>query len=160
MLKHLSPQNDNFLTDLFNESFKRGLLPIKWKHAQIIPILKPGKRPNKPDSYRSVALTSTLCKLIEKILVKRLNWYFEKHNILIQAQDGFRTKRGTMDSLTKLDYFVKNKKTCIGIFLDISKAFDTIDPMAVTQILKKLESQDLSGTGFMIFSPIELILFT
>ena len=77
--------NSNYLSDIltiFNQSIYTGIVPSNWKVGQVVPILKPGKSPEKCESYRPISLLSCLGKLLEKILVKRLEHYLENNNKL------------------------------------------------------------------------------
>ena len=55
-----------------------------------------------PDSERPIALTSTMCKVMERLVANRLTWYLENHNILTNAQTGFRKNRCTTDQIIRL----------------------------------------------------------
>ena len=55
--------------------------PSSWKEVVLIPVLKPGKDPTVPKSYRPIALSSTLCKLMERMINNRLAWYLEKRDL-------------------------------------------------------------------------------
>ena len=57
---------------LINNVWEGGCLPKEWKHAVIIPIVKPGKQADSPSSYRPIALTSVLCKIMERMITDRL----------------------------------------------------------------------------------------
>ncbi|GFS08373.1 RNA-directed DNA polymerase from mobile element jockey, partial [Elysia marginata] len=86
MLAHLGFKAKRKILSLFNTSWKTGLVPSNWKKAILIPILKVGKPKNKGNSYRPISLTSCMCKLMERMINKRLVWYLEKHNILMDEQ--------------------------------------------------------------------------
>lgn len=86
------------MLDLYNHIWNEGYLPKDWKSAIVIQVVKPGKDATKSNSYRPIALTSTLCKVMEKMLVRRLNNFLEKKEILTPVQCGFRKKRSTMDA--------------------------------------------------------------
>ena len=72
--KHLPSVCLRVLLDFFNLIWTQGRLPTAWKHAIVCPIPKPGKDPCSPVSYRPIALTSTMCKIMEQIIVDRLTW--------------------------------------------------------------------------------------
>ena len=130
MFKHMSSYGQNCVLKFFNRIWEKGFMPSAWKHALIIPILKPNKKKSDPASYRPIALTSNFCKLFERILVSRMNWYLEKNQLLSKFQSGFRTKRNTMDQLLRLsDDIIKNlanKSSVLGVFIDFEKAYDMI----------------------------------
>lgn len=99
MLKNLPDVAIKIILDVYNQIWNEGTLPKDWKNAIVIPVAKPGKDATKSSSYRPIALTSTLCKVMEKMIVRRLNYFLEKNEILSSAQSGFRRKRSTMDAL-------------------------------------------------------------
>ena len=142
MLKMMTPDNRTHLQTLFNCRIGCGTVPEAWKEATVIPLPKPGKEPARADAFRAISLTSTLGKLMEKVIGKRLTWFLEKHEKLLPSQDGFRIHRGTTDSLLRLDFFIKdawrNGKKVYGIMLNISKAFDSATPEGVLYILAKM----------------------
>ena len=77
------PETGRFvILRLFNAIWRRSRLPKAWKHAIVIPILKSGKDPHRTSSYRPISLTSTLSKLMERLVTNRLMWYLEKFNLL------------------------------------------------------------------------------
>ena len=61
-----------------------------WKTALVIPIYKEGAKPNELDSYRRITLTAVLCKLMERLVTKRLIWHLKSNNLLNSNQTGFR----------------------------------------------------------------------
>ena len=68
MIKNLPNHVRELLVEMFNKFFKESFFPNEWRRAIIIPILKPGKNPSDPKSYRPIALTSCLCKIFERLL--------------------------------------------------------------------------------------------
>jgi len=128
MLKHLSQPAFVFLLYIFNRVFTTKI-PDIWNRAVVLPFPKPNKDPLCAGSYRPIALTSCVCKLIEKILNHRLVHYLEKSKFFNPAQYGFRKKRSTMDSLVKLETDIldafANQEQLVAVFFDIEKAYDT-----------------------------------
>ncbi|CAH2107435.1 unnamed protein product [Euphydryas editha] len=80
----------------------KGIVPQPWKSQVIIPILKPGKNPLNSNSYRPIALSSTLAKITEHLLKNRLEWIVESRNLLAPSQFGFRKGFSTIDSVSLL----------------------------------------------------------
>ena len=72
-----------------------GNMPLIWNSSIVVPIHKQGKPKNEASSYRPIALTSHVCKLIEKIILTRLTHYCEKNNVIPTNQAGFRKGRCT-----------------------------------------------------------------
>lgn len=66
MIQHLSDRSLNIILNLFNKIWNAGKIPSSWKHGIIVPVGKPGKDKSNPINYRPIALTSNLCKLMEK----------------------------------------------------------------------------------------------
>ena len=149
MFRHMSDKSKAYVLDFFNKLWENGCVPSTWRHAIIIPILKPNKNKHDPSSYRPIALTSHFCKLMERILVFRLNWYFEKYKLLSRFQSGFRKQRNTIDQLLRLsDDIIKslaNKSCVLGVFIDFEKAYDMIWRNGV---LYKLDAFGITGNTF------------
>lgn len=85
MLKYVTPEITQILLEMF-DLWKNYTHPSEWKEAVIIHIIKPGKDPSSPSSYRLINLTCCLGKLLEKMVHDRLQWYLEKENILSPYQ--------------------------------------------------------------------------
>ena len=91
MLKHLPETALDTLLHIFNGIWTTGVFPESWRLATIIPIPKPGKDHAEPTNYRPIALTSCLCKTLERMINKRLVWYLESNNLITKLQSGFHT---------------------------------------------------------------------
>lgn len=128
-LKHLPMPCLAILLDIFNGIWEDGKYPSSWSEALIIPIPKPGKDPSNDNSYRPIALTSCLCKIMERIINNRLVWFLESNNLLTALQSGFRKSRCTTDHLIRLETFIRHsfikKEHNVAIFFDLEKAYDT-----------------------------------
>lgn len=75
-LKHL-PHTTLLLLEIFNNVWKTGNIPPSWQEAIIIPIPKPGKDHSNVNNYRPIALTSCLCKTMERMINDHLIWTLE-----------------------------------------------------------------------------------
>lgn len=130
IIKELPGEAINLLCRLFNYILLTQHFPVLWKIAEIIAIPKPGKDLSKPTSYRPISLLPILSKIFEKLLCKRIQPLLADHHTIPDHQFGFRQKHSTIEQvhrvtqkiLTDLD----DKKFCVGIFLDIEKAFDKV----------------------------------
>jgi ribonuclease HI len=120
-----------FFLNILNNIFLTGNIPDCWKTQIIVPILKPGKDPVSPNSYRPIALSSVLCKIMEHLVKNRLEWILENRNIISKTQFGFRKGMGTMDSLSILTSDIRLALTrgehVVGVFLDVTAAYDNVD---------------------------------
>ena len=86
MLKHLPDTSLETLLNIFNYNWTTGKFPEDWTLATIIRIPKPGKNPAEPNNYRPIALTSCLCKTLERMINKRLTWFLESNNHISRFQ--------------------------------------------------------------------------
>jgi hypothetical protein len=77
LIKQLDRPIKLILLRIYNNIWNSGEFPDSWRQAIVIPILKPGKNPEKPESYRPIASTNCMCKLMERMVNKRLVWHLE-----------------------------------------------------------------------------------
>ncbi|GFT13876.1 probable RNA-directed DNA polymerase from transposon X-element [Trichonephila clavipes] len=124
LLRHLNEDSLISLLYLFNRIWREQVYPTQWQEAIVIPILKPGKDPKNPLSYRPIALTSCLCKTLERMVNARFVFQLEKHRCIPLFQSG----RSTLDNIIMLENKVRNafvrRNHLVSIFFDIEKAYD------------------------------------
>ena len=115
---------------ILNLSFQSGVFPDKLKIAKVIPVYKKGDMTSS-SNYRPISLLSIFSKIFEKCVHKRLYSFLLKFNILYKKQFGFRPKYSTEHALVSLIEHIKNKLDnndyVCGVFIDLQKAFDTVD---------------------------------
>ena len=130
MLRQVGGIGFNKLLELINLSWSQGDVLYLWRQSTIVPLLKPGKDPSDTNSYRPISLTSSLCKVTERIIANRLRYFLESKNLLNREQSGFRKGRGCTDHILRLQNDVKRSLWkgggTLAIFLDLEKAFDLV----------------------------------
>ena len=119
-----------YLVRLFNICFEKAIFPKCFKTAKVTPLFKGGDK-HDPNSYRPISLLPCLGKVLEKIIATRLIDFFDKHNLFSSCQFGFRkhynTELAIADIYEKLLSNLDNRLTSCAIFLDLAKAFDTVN---------------------------------
>lgn len=130
MLKHLPHSVLSYLTSIFNACLMLQYFPESWKTAKVIPIPKPGMTPNSPGNFRPISLLSSLGKLFEKVLCRKIVSVVESNQILPEEQFGFRRSHSTIHQVKRICNDVKSglnsgKSTGL-ILLDVEKAFDSV----------------------------------
>ena len=151
LLKRIASKIKNVLTTIINQSLMTGIFPNSLKTAKISPIYKK-EDPHLTDNYRPISLLPVISKIFEKVAFKQVYDYFNVNDLLYKSQYGFRKKHST--ELAGLEFYDKiinnleNDKLPLAVFLDLSKAFDTIDHEI---LLKKLRYYGISGNSLLWF---------
>nr|XP_054921490.1 uncharacterized protein LOC129382122 [Dermacentor andersoni] len=130
MLRNLDEPQRRLLLDAYNDVLHSGSLPDSWRHAVVVPVLKRGKPPHSPASYRPISLTSIPGKTMEAMALSRLQWIADARGALPPEQCGFRAHRSTADCIAvvvgTLEQARLQRQAAFLLLLDIQSAFDCL----------------------------------
>lgn len=141
----------NLIATVFNEAIVTGQYPNCLKQARVVPIFKSGIK-DDVNNYRPISCLSVLDKLLEKLLAARLVEFTQRFNLICDHQYGFRSGSSTLTACCDLvdDIYdaIDHKRLAGALFIDLKKAFDTIDhPL----LMEKMESLGIRGNAKLLF---------
>jgi hypothetical protein len=140
------------LSHIFNLSLSTGIFPSKLKQCRVIPIFKSGC-PSECDNYRPISLLSSISKILEKIVAEKLIAHLLSNDLLYAHQYGFLPKRSTEQNLLQIVNYIteaiNDNMYCVGVFLDLKKAFDVCSHDI---LLKKLKKMGINGIAHKWFT--------
>jgi hypothetical protein len=139
LLKYVKEELATPITSLINQSIETSVFPDFLKVAKISPIYKKGED-NLFGNYRPVSVLPSISKVFERVLYNQIYEYFTNQNLLFNSQYGFRKCHSTEFTVLELsDRIIKDMdkgELPINIYLDLSKAFDTLDHEVLIEKLK------------------------
>ena len=145
ILQLISEEISPPLSKIINIAIASGTHPDRLKLVNAIPIFKKGSR-LLVSNYRPISLLSNINKIFEKIVYKRIYNFIEENKCLYSLQFGFRAKHSTTHALINITEKIRsaldNNKVASGIFVDLQKAFDTVNHEI---LLSKLEYYGFRG---------------
>ena len=134
------------LARIINLSFETGVFPTDWISSRLTPVHKSGAR-DSINNYRPISVIPAISKIIERVVHRQLSSYLESNNLLSDCQFGFRKNRSTELAEALFTDNVKKKvnegKLVGAVFIDLSKAFDTLGH---AKLISKLKSHGIVNT--------------
>ena len=151
LLKYIAKEIVCVLTRIINQSLCTGIFPNSLKIAKIMPVFKKDD-PHIADNYRPISLLPSISKVFEKVAYIQVYDYFMEKKLLYNSQYGFRkmhsTELAALEITDKIILHLDQGKLPLAIYLDLSKAFDTIDHSI---LLYKLQYYGIHGNAIEWF---------
>lgn len=140
LLKNLPRKGMIVLTKIINACLRFSYFPNQWKHAIVTAIPKPGKDITLPTNYRPISLLPTMSKILERVVLTRIESHLENHDVLPAEQFGFKRGHSTNHQLVRLTRNIKHHfsqgKSAGMILLDVEKAYDSVWQDAILHKMK------------------------
>ena len=152
VLKLLSLDITDPISTLINRSFSVGVFPLAFKVSKVIPVFKNKGSLLEVSNYGPISLLSNIEKIYEKVMYIRLMNFLNRFNQIYSRQFGFRKSYSTVDTLINIverirESLDKGEFSC-GVFVDLQKAFDTVDHEILSAKLKHYGIRGIVNTWF------------
>ena len=150
LIKKIKKEISEPLTYIINQCIVQHIFPDKLKLAKILPIYKKDNE-NLLENYRPISILPAISKILEKVIANQINQYFINNNLFYPSQYGFRQSHSTeltaLEIIDRITYLMDQNKLPLNIYIDLSKAFDTIDH---TILLHKLQHYGFNGSSLAL----------
>ena len=139
LIKKIKNEISKSLALIINQCIQKGIFPHKLKLAKVIPIFKSGDE-TLFNNYRPISILPSLSTIFERVIFNQIHDYFTTHNLYYSNQYGFRkdhsTELAALEIIDRITQHLDKGATPINIYLDLSKAFDTLDHNILLHKLK------------------------
>ena len=129
LLKSLASTMSIPLSIIYNLSIQTGMVPAIWKEGIVTALFKKGNKA-LPANYRPITLTSIICKIIEKLIIEKLQAHLKANQLEKKQQHGFTPKKSTttnlLEALNIWSEALSHGLPIDIIYLDFEKAFDKV----------------------------------
>ena len=148
IIKDLADFLSPTLTELYNKAIDENNYPDPLKTTKLIELYK-AKDPSSPVNYRPISLLPIIAKLFDTIINKQIMEHLTTHNIISHTQYAFRPNSNcTMTLQAVINNIKASKKACLAIFIDLSKAYDTVSHSKLLEKLKNNFNFNASTISF------------
>ena len=142
------------LTAIFTKSIITGIYPTEWKMARVTPVFKKGEKSDL-NNYRPISVIPVVSKVFEKIVYDQLYQYLNDNQLLSSCQSGFRSLHSTLTALLEAtnswSVSIDNGFLNGVVFIDIKKAFDTIDHEIILRKLSYFGADQATAKWFQSY---------
>lgn len=125
----------------FNTCLREGKFPTMWKRGRLVLVPKPGSSGSDPSAFRPLCLLDDLGKLLERILVGRIEAHLDDNGGISSRQFGFRPMKSTCDAIKDMQKTIEEhlarNRACVAVSLDIQNAFNTLSWRTALSALRK-----------------------
>ncbi len=150
LLKLIRSDICSSITVIVNQCLTTGIFPNKLKIAKVIPIHKKNSR-KLVSNYRPISVLPVVSKVFETVIFDQLTMYFTRNHLFNPHQYGYKhnssTELAALEMVDRIIDQLNNQRTPINVYLDLSKAFDSIDH---TILLSKLQQYGVTNSALSL----------
>ena len=154
LIKHVVNVLCDVVVFMFNSSLSEGIFPTIYKVTKVVPVHKKGPK-DDVNNYRPISLQTSFAKLLESLVYTRCAGFCNQENLIPHFQHGFTKGR---DVTSAVDEFISNiyrnvdsNRITAGIFIDLKKAFDTVNHTLLVAKLFKLGFRGVCNKWFVSY---------